>query len=267
MNIMRRSPAAIVTALLTIGAASFSAPSAAEQPAPLAQKTFASPQDAVQALLAAVKVHDKVALRDIFGPRIHELLTGDEVLDKNNSQKFAAALEESVKPLSEGDGKVILEIGANKWPFPIPLVKAGSNWRFDTDAGKEEILSRHIGKNELHAIGVCRAYARARIDGGSGAVPNPIHGYRFRILTRQGAAAPGGKMDYVNDGGHSGGFALAAYPEHWGRSGIMTFIINRDGEIYRRDLGEKTSRVAAAMAEYNPDGGWTLEKDEGVVAK
>jgi hypothetical protein len=158
-------------------------------------------------------------------------------------------------------------IGGNKWPFPIPLVKEGAAWRFDTAAGKEEIVNRHIGKDELHAIGVCETYVRARNDGGKGAIPAPIHGYFFKALTWQGAAAPGGALDYAKDGGRAGGFALAAYPEHWGRSGVMTFIVDRDGKIYQRDLGEKTTQIASAMAEYNPDGDWTPVKDRGIAGE
>jgi hypothetical protein len=303
---------------VAIGTGVLSAPRAAAQSAALAQKAFASPEEAVQALRAAVKVHDKAALQDIFGPEVHELLTGDERQDKANSQKFAEAMEEGAKSVSEGDAKVILEIGDNKWPFPIPLVKENSMWRFDTAAGKEEIINRHIGKDELHAIGVCKTYVQAQkqyagaardssqagkyalrfksspgkmdglywktgpsqvtspfgarvaevgVDGAHGPAPKPFHGYFFRILTRQGAVAAGGEMDYLKDGSLTGGFALAAYPERWGRSGIMTFIVNQEGKIYQRDLGAKTSQVAAAMAEYNPDGDWTPVKDQGVIEK
>ena len=88
--------------------------------------------------------------------------TGDEVQDANNAQKFAAAMAQGCKPVKEGDDKITLEIGTNNWPMPIPLVKADGQWHFDTAAGKEEIINRHIGKDELHAIGVCRAYVTAQ---------------------------------------------------------------------------------------------------------
>src|SRR5208283_3124675 len=90
-----------------------------------------------------------------------------------------------------------------------------------------------------------------------GTGPKPCHGYYFRIMTRQGKAAPGGKMDYLSQGNLTGGFALVAYPENWDQSGIMTFIVNQDGKVFQRNLGEKTSRIAAAMKEYNPDSQWT----------
>jgi hypothetical protein len=97
-----------------------------------------------------------------------------------------------------------------------------------------------------------------------GTGPHPFHGYYFRILTRQGEAAPGGKMNYLSDGNLTAGFALVAYPEHWDQSGIMTFIVNQDGKVYQRNFGEKTARIAVAMKEYNPDSEWTLVTDEGV---
>jgi hypothetical protein len=72
-------------------------------------------------------------------------------------------------------------------------------------------------------------------------------------------------MDYLSSGNLTGGFALVAYPEHWDQSGIMTFIVNQDGKVLERNLGEKTSRVAGAMKEYNPDSKWTPVQDGGVV--
>jgi hypothetical protein len=204
--------------------------------------------------------------------------------------------------------------------MPIPLVKADGQWHFDTAAGKEELINRHIGKDELHAIGVCRAYvtaqrqyasanpdagkevkyaqkfkstsgrkdglywpaaenepaspfgplvAEAHVEGygqNQDAGPHPFHGYYFRILTRQGKAAPGGKTDYMRDGNLTGGFALVAYPERWDRSGIMTFIVNQDGKIFQCNLGGKTDRIAGKMKEYNPDNEWTLVPDQGVVS-
>ena len=95
--------------------------------------------------------------------------------------------------------------------------------------------------------------------------PRPFHGYFFKILTRQGPAAPGGKMNYVRSGEMTGGFALVAYPVRWGESGIMTFIVNQDGVVYQRSLGEKTARKAAAMKEYDPDRRWTVVQEPGIT--
>jgi hypothetical protein len=278
------------------------------------ERAFESPDEAVMALKAATNDKDKKALHKLFGPGFRELLTGDEVQDANNADKFAAAVGESCRPVNESDDKIFIEIGTDHWPMPIPLVKADGKWHFDTVAGKEEIINRHIGTDELHAIGVARAYVTAQrqyASANSGAYalkfksasgkkdglywetsandspspfgplvaeahsegyvthkgngPHPFHGYYFRILTRQGKDAPGGKMDYVTNGSLTGGFALVAYPENWDRSGIMTFIVNQDGKLYQKNLGEKTSRIAGSMKEYNPESGWTLVEESGVL--
>ena len=284
-----------------------------------AQRLFASPDEAEKALQTATAAKDTAALQLIFGPEVHELLTGDDVQDANNAQRFATALSQGCNLVKEGEDKITFEVGTNNWPMPIPLVKTAGQWRFDTAAGKEETINRHIGKDELCAIGVCRAYvaaqrqyasanpgaggtanyaqkfksapgkkdglywpsagnepaspfgplvAEAHAEGygsNASAGPHPFHGYYFRILTRQGSAAPGGKKDYLSHGNLTGGFALVAYPEHWDQSGIMTFIIAQDGKVFQRNLGEKTSRMAGAMKEYNPDSEWTPVQDEGVL--
>ena len=294
-------------------------PNEAQQKPVVAQRLFASPDEAVKALQAATEAKDKAALSEIFGPEVQELLTGDEVQDANNAQRFATAIAQGCTPVKEGEDKITLEVGTNNWPMPIPLVKANGQWHFDTAAGKEEIINRHIGKDELHAIGVCRAYvtaqrqyasanpeadkrakyaqkfkstpgkkdglywptaenelaspfgplvAQAHAEGyvkNKGKWPHPFHGYYFRILTRQGEAAFGGKMNYMSHGNLTRGFALVAYPEHWDYSGIMTFIVNQDGKVFQRNFGEKTSQIAGAMKEYNPDSEWTLVQDEGVL--
>jgi hypothetical protein len=291
----------------------------ASQKAAVTQRLFASPEEAIKALQTATEAKDKAALNEIFGPEVHELLTGDAVQDANNAQKFATLLAQGCAQVKEGEDKVALEAGTNNWPMPIPLVKADGKWHFDTAAGKEEIINRHIGKDELHAIGVCRAYvdaqkknaganpaaaggvkyaqkfkstpgqkdglywpsaenepaspfgplvAEAHAEGyvnNKDTGPHPFHGYYFRILTRQGKAAPGGKMDYMSHGSLTEGFALVAYPEHWDQSGIMTFIINQDGKLFQRNFAEKTSRIAGGMKEYNPDSEWTPVQDDGVV--
>ena len=85
---------------------------------------------------------------------------------------------------------------------------------------------------------------------------SPFWGYHFRILTTQGPAAPGGKKSYVANGDMAGGFALVAFPAKYGSSGVMTFIVNQDGVVYEKDLGQDTATLAARLEEYNPDSGW-----------
>jgi Protein of unknown function (DUF2950) len=99
-------------------------------------------------------------------------------------------------------------------------------------------------------------FAKAAGYTGAGAKPQPFNGYYFQILTKQGDKAQGGAKDYVVDGKMTGGFAILAYPAEYRNSGIMTFIIDKDGTVYQKDLGDKTTDVATAMSEYNPGDGW-----------
>ncbi|HYA91804.1 MAG TPA: DUF2950 domain-containing protein [Thermodesulfobacteriota bacterium] len=276
------------------------------------QKTFKSPEEAVKALAEAVKGSDTKKLLAILGPKGKELiLSGDEVADKTGREHFVKAYEEMNKLVNESDTRVILHVGNGDWPFPIPVVKKGEYWLFDTIAGREEILNRRIGRNELNAIQVCLAYvdaqreyvlkerdgdkvleyaqrfisrkgeknglyweakegeeqsplgsliAKASGEGYAGKGPggkrNPYHGYYYRILKSQGKNAPGGEYDYVVNGKMIGGFALVAYPAEYGNSGVMTFIVNQDGMVYEKNLGEDTEKIAPAMKKFDPDKTW-----------
>jgi hypothetical protein len=137
-------------------------PSDTSQDPAIGQRSFATPDEAVGALRAATQAQDKAALHQIFGPEFDRLSTGDAAQDAKNADKFAAAVAQACKPVPDGQDTITLEIGTNDWPMPIPLVKSDGRWHFDTAAGKDEIIARHIGKDELHAIGVCRAYVKAQ---------------------------------------------------------------------------------------------------------
>jgi hypothetical protein len=93
--------------------------------------------------------------------------------------------------------------------------------------------------------------------------PRPFHGYVYRLLTRQGAGAQGGAKDYIVEGKMTGGFALVAYPVRYQDSGVMTFLVNQDGQIYQKDLGPRTAQIASAMVEYNPDNTWQAVAETG----
>jgi hypothetical protein len=96
---------------------------------------------------------------------------------------------------------------------------------------------------------------------GNNATRLPFHGYFFKILTRQGKHAPGGKYSYIINGRMIGGFAMVAWPAEYGESGIMTFIVNQQGRVYQKDLGPKTEKLASAMKVYDPDSTWTVSPD------
>jgi len=127
------------------------------------QRTFSSPEEAVKALFDAVKGNDTNELLAIFGSSSKDLISsGDEVADKTGREHFVQSYEEMNKLVQASDTKVILHVGNGDWPLPIPLVKKGERWRFDTKEGKEEILDRRIGRNELNTIQVCLAYVDAQ---------------------------------------------------------------------------------------------------------
>lgn len=287
-----------------------------------AQQFFATPEEAVAALRSATAAKDKDALLRIFGPQAKDLAqSGDPVEDAQAMARFAARLKEYSKLQKQSADTMLLHVGKLNWPMPIPLVRKNGQWYFDTAAGKEEILNRRIGRNELNAISVCHAYveaqreyskmnpngspgveyaqrfmsepgkknglywppvqgeslsplgplvAQAQAEGythkQSGSPPNgepqrmPYHGYYYRILKSQGEHAPGGARDYLTAGRLTGGFALVAYPARWGESGVMTFIVNQDGKVYQKNLGEKTDELARQMNAYEPDQTWTPAK-------
>ena len=126
-------------------------------------KTFKSPEDSVKSLIEAVRVNNTKEVLAIFGPEGKEIIsTGDKVQDRATGERFIKAYDEMNRLEKETDSKVILVLGNEEWPFPIPIVKKGETWFFDTKAGKEELLNRRIGRNELNTIQTCLAYVDAQ---------------------------------------------------------------------------------------------------------
>jgi hypothetical protein len=271
------------------------------------QESFTSPEGAGSALADANKNGREDDLLKILGPEAVDLIrSGDAVADQNAQKKFVGAYDEAHAWEKSGDNKKILVVGAQKWPLPIPLVREEGKWRFDTESGRQEILDRRIGRDELNVIKVCRAYVEAQEDyfreypgqheyaqkfrsspgkhdglywpAAKGEQESPLgalmasaeaegygtekhapyHGYYYKTLKIQSAAAHGGAKDYINKGRMTGGFALLAYPAKYGDSGIKTFIVNQDGIVHEKDLGPKTAEIAARIIAYNPDETWLV---------
>lgn len=127
------------------------------------QETFSTPERAADALVGANRAGSTAQLLEILGPDAESLInSGDPVADNAARARFVVAYETAHKLESEGADKVVLVVGQRRWPFPIPLVRQGPVWRFDSEAGKQEILDRRIGRNELDVIEVCRAYVEAQ---------------------------------------------------------------------------------------------------------
>jgi len=274
------------------------------------QKTFASPDDAGKALAEAAKAGSHDAMIAIFGPGSQDIIfSGDTAQDKTNFDSFTTAYAAMNRWRKQTNGCEVLYLGADNNPFPIPLKQNHSGqWYFDTAAGKDEILSRRIGDNELAVIEVVAAMADAQAEYFSqhhdgvkqyaqkfisdegkqnglywkspegqpksplgplaafaaateGFTPEagkqqPFHGYLYRILTKQGADAKGGAKDYVVNGKMTGGFAIVAYPEKYGDTGITTLLINQNGVMYEKNLGKDTIELAKAISEFDPDKTW-----------
>lgn len=127
------------------------------------QRTFTSAEAAVAALVEAAKVGDGKQLDPLFGPGARKVLpSGDPVADREAREHFVQRAAERTHLERVGDDFAVLSVGADDWPFPIPLIEESGSWRFDTEAGKTEILNRRIGRNELFTIQVCQEYVAAQ---------------------------------------------------------------------------------------------------------
>ena len=276
-------------------------------------RSFLSPEKAVTSLVTAVRANDMEEMLAILGAGSRELIfSGDDVADRTGREKFLKAYDRMNNLQKVSADKVTLCIGKDNWPLPIPIVKAGATWVFDAEQGKQEILNRRIGRNELHVMDVLDAYTDAQHEyasrdcGGGGMVEfaqklistqgrrdglywevkkgekesplgplvaqaakegyadadlSPFHGYYYKILKGQGKHAQGGAYDYVVKGKMLLGFALVAYPSEYGNSGVMTFIVNQEGMIYEKDLGQDTTRMAEEMKIFDPDKSWKMVKE------
>ncbi|MEW6639858.1 MAG: DUF2950 domain-containing protein [Pseudomonadota bacterium] len=276
--------------------------------AAVAQQPFKTPDDAAVALATAVRSGDRTSMLAVLGRDAADIISsGDTVADAATRQRFLAAYDARHEVNPDGD-KATMMVGQEDFPVPIPLVRKDGQWRFDTAAGRDEILFRRIGRNELDAIQACLAYVDAQSDYAdkdrTGAGPGvyaqhiisnsgktdglywktapgdeasplgelvaqatsegysaggqraPFRGYYFKILTRQGPAAPGGALNYLVHGKMIGGFALVAWPADYGNSGVMTFLVSHGGTIYQKNLGDHTEQLAERMTAFNPDDTW-----------
>ncbi len=142
---------------------------AQEKPAPAlaSQKTFATAREAADALVSASEAFDVLAMKAILGPDGEDLVvTGEPVKDRDAAMAFAAKAREKlgVETDPKNPNRAVLSVGNGDWPLPIPIVRSKGTWRFDSKAGRQEILYRRIGANELDAIQICRGYVEAQLE-------------------------------------------------------------------------------------------------------
>jgi hypothetical protein len=212
-----------------------------------------------------VQNENEQAVEAILGAGKEVTSSNDEVEDKLEREHFGQKYQEMHRLVKEPDGTTVLYIGAENWPFPIPLASKNGAWYFDSKTGVEEIKFRRIGENEATAIAVCEEFAMAKNEADTKATSedpitrfaqslssagvanadnkesNSFHGYYFRIVaadSTSGASARGKKAR---------GLTLIAYPAEYQSSGVKTFVVTRRGVVFEKDLGPETTTVAPQM--------------------
>jgi hypothetical protein len=228
-------------------------------------KMFPSAGEASNALFQAAQNEDEQALETILGAGKEVTSSSDEVEDKLEREQFSQKYQEMHRLVREADGSTVLYIGAENWPFPIPLVSKNGAWYFDSKTGVEEIKFRRIGENETTAIQVCEEFAMAKNAADAKAASedpitqfahslasagaanadnkesNPFHGYYFQIVAQNPASGVGGR------GRRTTGLTLIAYPAEYQSSGVKTFVVTQKGVVFEKDLGPGTATVAPQM--------------------
>jgi Protein of unknown function (DUF2950) len=226
---------------------------------------FASPGEASDDLFRALQNRDEPALEAILGAGKEVTSSSDEEQDKLEHEQFSQKYQEMHRFVREADGNTVLYIGAENWPFPIPLLSKNGEWYFDSARGKQEILFRRVGENEETAIDVCEEFVMAKnastakaaskdpitqfaenlVSAGAANAENqesnPFHGYYFRIVGKTSAS------EVSDNGKKNGGLTLVAYPKEYHSSGVMTFVVTLDGIVYERNLGPSTAKLAKTI--------------------
>jgi hypothetical protein len=249
-----------------------------------AQKTFSTPEQAGQALRAAAGAANETALTEILGPDSKAIVfSGDTEEDRATMAGFVLKYDRMNRWVTMRDGSKFLYIGPDNYPYPIPLAQnSSSQWYFNTAAGKDEILARRIGENELLAIDAVSAMANAedlyrktkkQYTEKILSTPGSQDGLYWQVPTDQ-PSSPLGRVDEFAKNvvtstppstapifdGYSfriitgdAGYTVVATPVTYGDSGIMTFVLSKGGEFRQKDLGPNS----AAISNYNANDGWT----------
>jgi len=230
-----------------------------------AQPTFPSSPEASQALFKAVHGNDEQAIANILGGPTELTTSPDKGQDKLDRDLFVKKYQEMHRLGREADGSMTLYIGAENWPFPIPLVEKSGAWRFDSDGGSKEVMFRRIGENELTAMDICHEFVAAKkqdrarpntadeadsspasllvraASKSTGSDPVLLNGYYFKVLSTSNSKS---------------GLAVMAYPAEYRSSGVMTFVVTANDLVYEKDLGANTSALASAMTAFHRDASW-----------
>jgi len=247
-------------------------------PAAFAQQAFPTPLAAAEALVDGVARHDDDAIARALG-KDHAKYLPVPRTSSEDVTTFLASWAETRRIVPAGDAKAWLEVGRHGWTLPIPIVKGASGWSFDVSAMADELRTRRIGRNELDAIQVMRAYVDAQDDYRAGEGRGR---YAARLVSGPGqrdglywppkaGTTPSPLGPYVAKGEPYGGYrfrqlpatdtatarpVFIGWPEKWDDTGVMTFIVDRDGVVRQKDLGPESAARARAMSSFVPDASW-----------
>ena len=231
-----------------------------------ATRTFSSAGEASNALFHAAQNSNEHELEAILCAGKEVTSSGDEVEDKLEREQFTQKYQEMHRLVQEADGSTVLYIGAENWPFPIPLVSKNGVWRFDSDAGKQEILFRTVGEDEATAIQVCDAFVSAKKQPATGEPGNDaVAGFTENLVAlsvssnKTDASEKGPNLFngyYFHTARNARKVALVAYPARYGESGVMTFLVTKNGVVYEKDLGPDTKTVAPEIKGHVLDSSW-----------
>ncbi len=281
--------------------------------------TYATPEDAVVALISAASKGDAAAAAAALGPGIEELAAETPERTAGDLQRLASAYARGHELVQEADGTVTLmvDVGSQRWTFPIALIQAEGRWSFDVASGVQNVIDLRIARNETDAIrfllamiDVQKSYYELKLGPGGAStyaakflsrpgqrdglywpedlgppatpmgpiveaaqaagydtkinpdLPRPFLGYWYRILSFQSENAPGGAQNYLDESGAmTGGFAFLAWPEQYGRTGVKSFLVSSDGQVWQRDLGEETAALLREFDGLDPGAGWERTTD------
>jgi hypothetical protein len=265
----------------------------------LGQAVFATPEDAANAFTEGLINNDSDMFEKILGANYIEVLSLEDV-DEEDVKSYLSAWDQRNTLLPQGENKMLVAVGNDEWPLPIPIAQGTSGWYFDVEEGRDRIRIRTIGRNELDAMQSVLAYYDAQMEyaeqdrNGNGLLEyaqqfistdgaqdglfweaeasdqlSPLgplladrsegggyHGYFYRILNAQGTSARGGAYSYLIGNSMRSGFALIAWPEEYGESGVMSFIVSHAGIVYEQNLGPDGAETANAMTAFDPGDNW-----------
>jgi hypothetical protein len=263
-------------------------------------KGFSSPQAAAEALCTAARKNDSTDMLVILGPDAREILEGlsEHEGATEDRELFVQKYDQMHRLVREPDNTIALYVGAENWPLPVPLVRYNGAWYFDPALGKQEILYRQLGRNEMEAIRVSHALIDAEQDYLAGAHRytnkfvssdnqrdglywpsvddanrspigpylahagvtdsidgrQPFHGYFYRILLQQPVAPDGDSKNSASPNANS--FVILAFPARYRLSGVVTFLVDQNGDTYEKDLGPTSVSQSIAITSAHPDNTW-----------